>query len=99
MSYFGSRQYGQAVPYLKSASEAEPSNLELHRVLAQSCLWSKDYECAFAEFKKILDVNPDSVQAHLLLAVAPDGMDKTPDAITELQIGGTHQSRRAKSSF
>ena len=85
MSYFGLRHYAQAIPYLKGASAQQPANLELHKVLAQSCLWSKDYECAMAEFKKIVDVNPDAVEAHMLEAVALDGMDRTKDAILELQ--------------
>jgi predicted Zn-dependent protease len=54
-------------------------------VLAQSCLWSKKYDCALTEFKNILSVNPDAVQAHMLMAEALDGMDKTSDAIQELE--------------
>jgi Flp pilus assembly protein TadD len=85
MSYYGLREYPAATPYLQEASVSAPSNLELHSVLAQSCLWSQRYECALAEFKSILSVNPDAVQAHMLLAEALDGMDKTSEAITELQ--------------
>jgi tetratricopeptide (TPR) repeat protein len=57
----------------------------LHNVLAQSCLWSRQYECALAEFTSILSVDPDAVQAHMLLAEALDGMNKTDDAIKELE--------------
>jgi tetratricopeptide (TPR) repeat protein len=85
MSYYGLREYPAATPYLQEASVSAPSNLELHGVLAQSCLWSQRYECALAEFKNILSVNPEAVQAHMLLAEALDGIDKTSQAITELQ--------------
>ncbi len=71
--------------YLKTALKDDSSNLELHNVLAQSCLWSHQYDCAFAEFQSILAVNPDAVQAHMLLAQALDGMGKTEDAIKELE--------------
>jgi len=39
MSYYGSRQYALAIPYLQQASQNDPANLELHNVLAHSCLW------------------------------------------------------------
>ena len=67
------------------ATKANASNLELHNGLAESCLWSKHYDCALSEFKNILEVNPVSVQAHMLLALALDGMNKTPDAIVSLR--------------
>ena len=68
MSYFGLRQYAKASQYLQTALQDDPSNLELHNVLAQSCLWSHQYDCALTEYKSILAVNPDAVQAHMLLA-------------------------------
>ena len=74
MSYFGQREYAQAVPYLQSASSAEPANLELHNVLAQSCLWSRQFECAMMQFQSLLTADPNAVQAHMLLAQALDGM-------------------------
>src|SRR5262249_30378161 len=85
MSYFGLRQYDKANPFLRTAVEANPSNLEIRSVLAQSCLWSRQYDCALAEFRGILSVNPQAVQAHMLLAQALDGMGKTSDAIAELE--------------
>lgn len=54
-------------------------------VLAQSCLWSRQYDCALAEFRSILTVNPDAVQAHMLMAEALDDVGKTADAIKELE--------------
>ena len=46
MSYFGLRDYARASEYLQRALQYDPSNLELHNVLAQSCLWSRQYDCA-----------------------------------------------------
>jgi tetratricopeptide (TPR) repeat protein len=85
MSRYGLREYAKAAPYLQKAVQSDPSNLELRTVRAQNCLWAHLYDCAMEEFKSILAANPDAVQAHMLLAEALDGMDKTPDAITELE--------------
>ena len=85
MSYFGLHQYANAIPYLENASKADPANLEIHNVLAKSCLWSKKYDCALGEFKEILSVNPDAAQAHMMLAEALDAMSRKPDAISELE--------------
>jgi tetratricopeptide (TPR) repeat protein len=85
MSFFGLHQYGNAVPYLQKASNADPANLEILGVLAKPYLWSKNYQCALAEFKLILNVNPDAVQAHMMLAEALDAMNRKGDAINELE--------------
>jgi tetratricopeptide (TPR) repeat protein len=70
---------------LQKAVQNDPSNLELRNVLAQNCLWGQQYDCAMDQFKSIVSLNPEAVQAHMLLAEALDGMDKTPDAIKELE--------------
>ena len=85
MSYFGLISTGDAVPYLQTASAGDPSNLELRNVLAQSCLWSRQFNCAMEEFRNILTVDPNAAQAHMLLAEALDAMGKTEDAIQELE--------------
>jgi len=58
MSFFGLRDYAKASQYLQAAIQFDPSNLELHNVLAESCLWSRQYDCALTEFRNILAVNP-----------------------------------------
>lgn len=47
-------------------AKSDPTNAELHEVLAQSCWWAKNYSCALDEFHKILQQNPDSPAAHML---------------------------------
>jgi tetratricopeptide (TPR) repeat protein len=85
MSYYGTHEYAKATPCLQKAVQNDPSNLELRNALAQNCLSGKQYDCAMDQFKSIVSMNPDAVQAHMLLAEALDGMDKTPDAIKELE--------------
>ena len=77
----------------KRLAKADPANLEIHSVLAKSCLWSKKYDCALAEFKEIVSVNPDAVQAHMMLAEALDAMNRKADAINELENRRAHFAR------
>jgi tetratricopeptide (TPR) repeat protein len=58
-------------------------------VLAQSCLFTKQYACASDEFRQILEQNPDSPAAHMLIGEALDGMGKTADAIVEFQAAAS----------
>jgi tetratricopeptide (TPR) repeat protein len=59
--------------------------MELRKVLAQSCLLAKDYSCAENEFRQIVQQNPDSASAHILMGEALDGLSRTPEAIIEFQ--------------
>ena len=87
MSYFGLHQYEKRDPLLdhrKQDQSFKPS-LSCTTYSPKVVYGSKQYDCALSEFKNILEVNPDSVQAHMLLALALDGLNKTPDAIMKLQ--------------
>jgi Flp pilus assembly protein TadD len=66
-------------------AKSDPTNAELHEVLAQSCWWAKNYSCALDEFHKILQQTPDSPAAHMLSREALDGLGRTPEAIVEFQ--------------
>src|SRR5208337_1275800 len=57
LAEFKQGRFPEAAKYLKVAAQAEPNNLELHQVLAQSCLWAKDNDCALQEFQQILRQN------------------------------------------
>ena len=85
MSYYGAGLFTDAIKYLQSALDADPSSAYLRRVLAQSCLEAKNFSCAFEQFKVILQQSPDSSAAHILVGEALDGMDKTDEAIAEFQ--------------
>jgi tetratricopeptide (TPR) repeat protein len=84
-SYYGTKRFPEAARQLKAAAEADPGNLELHHVLAQSCLWAKDYSCALDEFRHVLQLDPDSASAHMLAGEALDGMQRTREAVVEFQ--------------
>ena len=85
LSDYGAKRFVEAVRYLEPVAKSDPANAELHRVLAQSCLWAKKYSCAEEEFRQILQRSPDSPAAHMLTGEALDGLGKTPEAITEFE--------------
>jgi tetratricopeptide (TPR) repeat protein len=81
MSYYGTGQFAEAIPYLRFAVDKSPDNEELLGVLAQSCLYAKQYACTLKEYKRILTVNPNAAQAYMLAGEALDGMKQTNQAI------------------
>lgn len=85
MSYYGMGQFAEAIPFLRFAVEKMPDNEELLGTLAQSCLHAKQYECTLEEYKRILTVNPNSAQAHMLAGEALDGMKRPDEAIAEFR--------------
>lgn len=99
LSYYGTERFAEAVKELRPAAAADPTNTELHLVLAQSCLWSKQYSCALDEFKQILQTDPDSAPAHVLSGEALDGLGKTPEAIAEFQAAARVAPREPNVHF
>jgi tetratricopeptide (TPR) repeat protein len=81
LAHYGLGEYGDAVPYLKEATAAEPQNLPFRLALAQSCLWSKQYQCVLDVYHEILTLNAQSAEADMLAGEALDEMkDKTAAA-------------------
>ena len=74
LSSYGAKQFAEAAKYLELPAKSDPANIELHSVLAQSCLSAKQYDCALAEFRQILQHDPDSAAAHMLSGEALDGL-------------------------
>jgi tetratricopeptide (TPR) repeat protein len=87
MSHFGLGEYAAAAPYLKKAADHDSGNLPLLLTLAHSCLLSKQYQCVLDEFHRIIALNPDSAEAHMLAGEALDEMKET--------IGATREFRAA----
>ena len=89
LSCYGARHFAEAVGYLEPLAKSDPTNSELHQVLAQSCLWAKKYDCALQEFRRIVQQSPNSAGAHILTGEALDGLGKTQEAIAEFQAAAT----------
>lgn len=90
MSYYGLGQYALASPYLTQASENDPQNLTLLLTLAHSCLLAKQFPCVLDAYHKIVALNADSAEAHMLVGEALDEM-KDP-------LGAQREFRAAVSS-
>jgi tetratricopeptide (TPR) repeat protein len=85
MSHFGLGEYAAAAPYLKKAADRDTQNLPLLLTLAHSCLLSKQYQCVLDEFHRIIALNPDSAEAHMLAGEALDEMKNTASATEEFR--------------
>jgi len=85
MSHFGLGEYAAATPYLKQAAERDAQNLPLLLTLAHSCLLSQQYQCVLDAFHRIVALNPDSAEAHVLAGEALDEMKEPVGAIRELR--------------
>jgi tetratricopeptide (TPR) repeat protein len=85
MSHFGLGEYAAAAPYLKKAADRDTQNLPLLLTLAHSCLLSKQYQCVLDEFHRIIALNPDSAEAHMLAGEALDEMKDTINATQEFR--------------
>src|SRR6266481_4401231 len=89
LSCYGTGQFVEAGKHLEIASKANPSNPELHNVLAQSCLLGKNYDCALNEFTWILQRNPNSAAVHIL----------TGEALAELDLAAKADPRTPNVNF
>jgi tetratricopeptide (TPR) repeat protein len=80
LAHYGLGEYAAAIPYLKQATAADPQNLPFRLTLAQSCLWSKQYQCALDVYHEIVTLNADSAEADMLAGEALDEMKDKPGA-------------------
>jgi len=85
MSQYGLSHFSDASRLLQEASIRDPQNLALLLTLAHSCLWSKQYPCVQDAFHRILALNPESAEAHMLMGEALDEMKDHEGAIREFR--------------
>jgi len=67
--------------------------------LAQSCLKTKDYGCAQEQFRAILEQDPNSTSAHLLMGEALDGLHRTDEAIAEFKSAAQLDPKQPEVHF
>jgi tetratricopeptide (TPR) repeat protein len=85
MSHYGLAEFTAANPYLKQAADRDAQNLPLLLTLAHSCLLSNQYQCVLDAFHRIISLNPQSAEAHMLAGEALDEMKEPVDATRELR--------------
>ena len=99
LSYYGEQLYTKAIPALEIASQNDPSNPELHYVLAESCLHGMKPECSLSESQKLLELSPDSAEAHMLLGEALDDARRDNEAIAEFTAAEAANSLQPNVHF
>ncbi len=99
LSCYGAKRFAEAVKYLDLPAKSDPINTELQGVLAQSCLSAKQYSCALAEFRQILEHDPNSAAAHMLSGEALDGLGRTVEAIPEFEAAAKAAPREPNVHF
>ena len=85
MAHYGLGEYGQAVPFLKTAASVDTQNLQLRLALAHSCLWSKQYQCVLDTYHEMLALNAESAEADMLAGEAEDEMKDYDGAIKQFR--------------
>ncbi len=85
MSHYGAGDYAGAVPWLQKAADRDSNNLTLRMTLAQSCLWSKQPQCVMDDYKKILEIDPNSAPADMLAGEALDQMGDNAGALAQFE--------------
>jgi tetratricopeptide (TPR) repeat protein len=85
LAHYGLGEYAAAIPYLKQATAADPQNLPFRLALAQSCLWSKQYQCVLDVYHEIVTLNADSAEADMLAGEALDEMKDKPAAAQQFR--------------
>lgn len=85
LAHYGLGEYAAAIPYLKQATTADPQNLPFRLALAESCLWSKQYQCVLDVYREIVTLNADSAEADMLAGEALDEMKDKPAATEQFR--------------
>ena len=85
LAHYGLGEYAAAVPFLKKATAGEPQNLPFRMALAQSCLWSKQFQCVLDVYHEILLLNAESAEADMLAGEAYDEMKNSAGAIQQFR--------------
>ena len=85
VAHYGLGEYVAAVPYLKETAANDTQNLQVRMMLAQSCLWSKQYQCLLDTYREILAINPNSAEADMLMGEAYDDQKNDEGAIEQFQ--------------
>jgi tetratricopeptide (TPR) repeat protein len=99
LSHYGLGEYAEAIPFLKTVTASDPRNLPYRLLLAQSCMWSKHYHCVLDTYHQILELNPDSAEAHMLAGEAYDEMKNEAGATEEFRAAVQANSKLPYAHF
>lgn len=85
VAHYGLGEYTAAVPYLQKVTANDPKNLPYRLMLAQSCMWAREFQCVLDTYHQILELNPESAEAHMLAGEAYDELKNAAGATEEFR--------------
>lgn len=83
LSYFGLDRYTEAAKYLDLASNLQPADLPTLYMLGQARLRCEDYKAVTTVFARIMDIDPHSAEAHVMMGTAYDKTFQQSKALQE----------------
>lgn len=85
MAHFSLGEFAAAIPFLRTAAKSDPQNIAYRYSLAQSCLFTKQYQCVLDNYQELLNLNAESAAADMLAGQAYDEMKNTNGAIEQFR--------------
>lgn len=85
MAHFSLGEFAAAIPFLRTAANSDPQNIAYRFSLAQSCLFTRQYQCVLDNYQELLKLNAESAAADMLAGQAYDEMKNTNGAIEQFR--------------
>ncbi len=99
LSYYGDHRFAKAADNLQLAVKSGSDHPELLQMLAQSCMWAKRYQCSLDTIHQMLEKDPNSAPAHIMIGQALDGLGHEKEAIAEFQTAAKISPREPNVHF
>ena len=85
LTLFALDRFAEAAHYLEQASRLQPSDMTTLDMLGKAYLKSRNYQGAVDVFTRVMAVNPNSAEAHMLMGMAYDKLQREAEAEREYQ--------------
>lgn len=99
MSHYGLNQFAAAAPLLQKASKQDPQNPTLLLTLAHACLFASQYPCVQDAYHRLIALNADSAEVHMLVGEALDEQKDHLGAIREFRAAAAANPKEPNVHF
>lgn len=99
MSHYGLNQFAAAAPFLQKASKRDPQNPTLLLTLAHACLFASQYPCVQDAYHRLIALNADSAEVHMLVGEALDEQKDHLGAIREFRAAAAADPKEPNVHF